>query len=162
SQARHCHPTLPARVDEGDDKGSFTLVKPTTGSTSIEPIPDPSRPQADVDHSSHLRQACLLRRRRFHLHPPPISSAPNYFVVVAGKAWIGRSRPSITRAACRCNASARCEPDATACIARDDAYARLPIACIAFCPRPLSPVHRPLSATAITARPSLPFASAAA
>ncbi|KAL5978924.1 hypothetical protein ACLOJK_018819 [Asimina triloba] len=39
---------------------------------SIEPIPDPSRPQVDIDHNSHPRQARLLHRRRFHLHPPPV------------------------------------------------------------------------------------------
>ncbi|KAL6009478.1 hypothetical protein ACLOJK_022707 [Asimina triloba] len=37
-----------------------------------EHIPNPSRPQADVDHSGHTRQIFLTRHQQIHLHPAPI------------------------------------------------------------------------------------------
>ncbi|KAL6009492.1 hypothetical protein ACLOJK_022721, partial [Asimina triloba] len=95
-----------------------------------------------------------------HHFRPSILPAPNCFVVVTGMAWIGRSRSSIARVAYRCNTSARWEPNATICTARDNASARLLTACIALRPRPLSPTRRPPTATTITAHPSLPFALA--
>ncbi|KAL6002718.1 hypothetical protein ACLOJK_022938 [Asimina triloba] len=49
---------------------------------------------------------------------PSISPAPNCFVSVVGKAWIGRSRPSIACAACHYIASTQQKPDATASAAR--------------------------------------------
>ncbi|KAL6000101.1 hypothetical protein ACLOJK_034779 [Asimina triloba] len=77
-------PDTAGRVDEGEDEGSdvageihqqgehHRAIQVVHHDRNIKAIPDPSRPQGDVDHSSHPRQARLLRHRRVCLHPAPV------------------------------------------------------------------------------------------
>ncbi|KAL6003031.1 hypothetical protein ACLOJK_023253 [Asimina triloba] len=103
---------------------------------SVEPIQDPSRPQADIDHSSHPRQALLFRRQRTHLDPAPrrraaFSSRVHLAIDsphdVCFSVVTGRCLDRMIQATHLIGDSSLCQPPSTvACL---DAYTAYPDAC---------------------------------
>ncbi|KAL5996713.1 hypothetical protein ACLOJK_007633 [Asimina triloba] len=103
---RPTHPPPSRAVDVNEDEDEATVPysrNPPTGTDyhdrGVEPIPNSSRPQADVDHDRHPRRIHLFRHQRMCLHPAPIvthfKSQPHHLSIWIFMSHVSRFDPII-------------------------------------------------------------------
>ncbi|KAL5986392.1 hypothetical protein ACLOJK_014725 [Asimina triloba] len=129
---------------------SSSSLKPTDGDYLVR-----SSKSSIMMRQAHPRSIEAASRCRSQQPPEATNLAvefdePNFFIVVIGKAWIGRSRPSIASVVRRCDASSLREPDTTAGpqpLPSTQRSQTTIIACIVH-PRPFACINRPSACTA--------------
>ncbi|KAL6012844.1 hypothetical protein ACLOJK_003333 [Asimina triloba] len=152
-------------ADTHHHRAIFAPIQAIHNDGDDEHIPDPSRPQADVDHRGHTRriQEWIITAAApnvFFSSPSHrlFSSKASVFIStptsVINEAWIGRSRPFIIQATIPIDACCRPSPPEAAVItARDDADARTRV-------RPSPPAHHRLAMPARRHRLARPLPAA--